>query len=57
MSRALEQADIDDRRRDQRRGDRADAGDRCQAACGFILPGVSDDLSLECRNALGQRAE
>ena len=52
---ALEQADVADRRRDQRRGDRTDAGDRGQAARSLIVPRVSDDLRFECLDAFSQR--
>ena len=44
----FEHADISDSRRDQRRGDRTDTGDRGQAASGFIVPRVSDNLRFEC---------
>ena len=43
MSCALEHADIADRRREQRRGDGTDTGDRRQTARGFILPRLNDD--------------
>ena len=55
MSCAFEHADVADRRRDQGRGDRADAGDRGQAARGLIVARVSDDLSFERHNAFSQR--
>ena len=45
---AFEQADVNDGRRYQRRGDRTDARDSCQAACVFILPCMSDNLRFEC---------
>ena len=50
----FEQADVDDGRCDQRRGDRANAGDRCQAACGIIVPRVSDNLHFDCPDTFSQ---
>jgi len=47
MPRALEHADVGDRGRDQGCGDRADAGDRRQAACGVVVSGMGHDLRLE----------
>ncbi len=43
VSRALEDADVGDRRRDQGCGDRTDAGDCGQTACCLIVPRVDDD--------------
>ena len=51
---AFEHADIADRRRDQGRGDRTDAGDRGQAARGLIVPSVSDDPRFERLDAFRQ---
>src|SRR3954453_20973875 len=54
MPRALERTDaVANRRRDQRRGDWADAGDRRQAASGGILARMRDDLHLEPGDARG----
>jgi hypothetical protein len=50
----FEHADVADSRRDQGRGDRADAGDRGQAARGLVVACVSDDFSFECHNAFSQ---
>jgi len=52
VPRTLERADAGDRRRDQGRGDRADAGDRCQTARGVVAPSVGHDLRFKCLDAL-----
>ena len=52
----FEHTDIGDCRRDQGRGDRTDAGDRGQAARGFIVPRVSDNLRFKCLDAFSQCA-
>jgi hypothetical protein len=51
----FEQADVGNSRCDQRRGDRADTRDRCQAARGIILPCVSDNLRFKCADACDER--
>jgi hypothetical protein len=52
----FEQADVGNSHCDQRRGNRADTRDRCQPACGFVVPCVSDNLGFECADARGERA-
>jgi hypothetical protein len=44
---AYDWQDAADRRRDQRRGDRTDTGDRRQTAGGFIGAGMRNDLGFE----------
>ena len=47
LPRRLEGTDISHRRRDKRRGDQTDAGDRRQTAGGLIATGMGDDFRLE----------
>jgi hypothetical protein len=47
LPRRLEQGDITNCRRDQRRGNRANAGDCRKTACGLIAAGMCNDLCFE----------